>query len=182
MIQIAAFIDPSPEQEITETFMEKAAGQTTLGFTRPTDPIGEGKLSLMTGTGGPTILLWAFGVSETLNYHFEGRGAISVDLFCSSSTELEEAVDSVRPTPAPIFGDREMFTDSPTAAPTVSFAEVVQPRDGDEAETSVAARAAPNTRFLVARLSSVSGVGGWRSVGAAFGLAVGIIAVALIVV
>lgn len=183
MIQIAAFVDPSPQQEITEVFMEKGSGQTTLGFTRPTNPIGQGKLSLMTGTGGPTILLWAFGVRETLDYHFEGRGAISVDLFCSSGTELEGEVDSIRPTPTPIFGGAESITGSPTAAPTVLFAEVVRPRDGDEVEASVAARTAPNMRFLAAHRSSASGLGEWaRGVGVAFGLAVGIIAAAMVVI
>lgn len=116
VFQLAPFIGPSLEQEITDAVVEKLDGQTHLGFTRPANPMGTGKQSLMTGAGDQTILLWAFGPEENLGYHFEGRGAISVDLFCAStSTELETGA----PTPSP--DTARGFSVSPTNAPTPSL-------------------------------------------------------------
>lgn len=175
-IQFSEFIDPSPEQEITEVFVEVSSGRTSFGFTRPANPIGEGKFPLMTGPGESTIILWAFGTGDDLDYHFEGRGAISLDLFCSSGTNKEVFTGS--PTPAPV-ARREILTASPTASPTASTGNVQQPQDEEDDDTSGAVRAAPSVTML-ARRSSASGVGGWAgSVGAVFGLAIGVVAAAL---
>lgn len=171
------FIEPSAEQEISEVFVERASGSTSLGFKRPANPIGEGKLSLPTIDDESAILLWAFGPEDTLGYHFEGRGAISLDLLCLSSAD---DVNTGSPTPSPIDGGA--FTASPTSSPTAAnpaFLFLDAAREAQEDDTSGAVRAVPKAHLL-ARRTSTSGLGGWAgSVGAVFGLAIGLFTAAM---
>ncbi|CAM9167779.1 unnamed protein product [Ascophyllum nodosum] len=113
--KVSALIQPSPVQEITEAAIEKADGITSLAFTRPVTPVGEGKLPLQTGVNVSITMIWALGPEETFGYHFErSRGAFSVDLLCSDVASNPPAglPVSMAPTLAP---EVEHFISSPTA-------------------------------------------------------------------
>lgn len=172
-LQISVFIDPSPNQEITNAAIEASGGQTFLGFTRPTAPAGVGKMPLLTGTGtaSSTILIWAFGPEEAFGYHFEGRGAFSVDLSCLAAAG--------EPTPAPGTGGM-FFTGVPTASPSSSpDDEQVSSSSPTVAPGPTSAPRGETSGALLLRVGG-AGVSGWAGgVGAVFGLAIGLAAVVL---
>lgn len=112
---------PSPLQEINETAVEKAPGGISLTFSRPTTPVGEGKLPLLANAGAPTIIIWAFGTSETFDYHFpKGRGVFSLDILCSAVTSQKRisrnVTGGVTVTPSPLVSVVDHFTASPSAS------------------------------------------------------------------
>lgn len=132
--QVSTFNQPSPLQEITDGVVEVSGGTTSMFFTRPTAPLGDGKLALLTGsgTGALATMIWAFGPSEVFAFHYEqGRGAISIDLFCS------EVDDSERIGGDPVVSTSSSVTMAPSqtpndllssASPTVTVAlEALQP-------------------------------------------------------
>lgn len=120
------------DQEITNTALEKVGNETSLSFTRPMQPAVDGKQTLPSESGIPTILLWAAGTDPTFGYHF-GRGAFTVDLVCADDqTVVDEEqpsseIVSTEPGSAPpltlapsLSPDVLMFTVSPTVAPALT--------------------------------------------------------------
>lgn len=124
--QMSLLNQPSSLQEITETAVEKAVEVTSLSFSRPTTPVGEGKLPLLANAGAPTTIIWAFGTSETFDYHFpKGRGAFSFDLLCSAMTSRKgisrNAPGGVSVTPSPLVSPMEHFTAGPSSSRQIPY-------------------------------------------------------------
>ncbi|CAM9906597.1 unnamed protein product, partial [Choristocarpus tenellus] len=85
--------EESETQEISSTSVTQEADQTTITFTRPLDPMGEGKQQLSATAGDTTILIWAAGSENDLGYHESSRGVTSLDLFCMESEEDDDDVN-----------------------------------------------------------------------------------------
>lgn len=133
---IEASISLFSDQEITNAALERVGNNTSMSFTRPSSPEGAGKQPLFPESGDLVTLLWAAGPDETLDYHFLGRGAFTVDLLCAdgqTAVEVEQPFATPDPdivatgagiglplTGAPSMSPPEVvaFTVSPTSAPS----------------------------------------------------------------
>lgn len=109
-----------PDQELANAAWERVGNNTSMSFTRPTIPAGEGKQLLF--PGDPVTMIWAAGTDDTygesIGYHFLGRGAFTVDLLCASVVATG-ASNAMPLTEAPSMSPRAVgFTVSPTSAPT----------------------------------------------------------------
>lgn len=109
---------PFEVQEITEASVSQDAATTTITFTRPLVPTGD-KQAISAVAGDETILVWAYGVENTLAYHGpDNRGSLTVDLFCGEDGVAGGAAStgpSIAPTPA---ASAAGVTGAPTLAGT----------------------------------------------------------------
>eukprot|EP00903_Cladosiphon_okamuranus_P015936 g14720.t1 len=84
-------VTESANQEVTGTELTQTTSATTLKFTRPLAPTDTSKIVLSSEEGERTNFIYAWGQSNTLEFHgSDNRGSVSLsDLFCT--TELSAA-------------------------------------------------------------------------------------------
>lgn len=119
-------------------------------------------MPLLTGSNASVTLIWAFGPVETFGYHFdEGRGSISVDLFCSGGGGLDDVGETAPPTASTGFPVTTAPSPSPdgpfSASPTVAPASTEPPRSSDDNTNGA-------STLVRARVTGLGGV--WGGVGA----------------
>lgn len=77
-------------QEISGASVTQVNSTTTLVFTRPLSPADDSKTVLSAEEGEEATFIWAYGSSNTFEYH-EARGDFTVsDLLCSEVVEEED--------------------------------------------------------------------------------------------
>lgn len=105
---------PFLDQEITEASVSQDSASTTVSFTRPLVPAGA-KQPLSTVPGDATIIIFAFGMDNTLGYHGEApnRGGVVLDLFCGDTAAGGDGSAAGTPSPAAAASSTV-----PSAAPT----------------------------------------------------------------
>lgn len=139
---------PFSEQEITDASVSQDGTTTTITFTRLLAPMAAGKQVISAVPGDETIIIWAFGPDNELDYHGQdpNRGDVTVDLFCGDRQAADGTPSPAAGTPSPAAETRTLAPGAaaaPSAAPTpaVSSAAPVAGGRGELGDTPAPAGA-----------------------------------------